>query len=114
MEKASIKPEEDMPEESPKPEKSEPAPLTQEGVERFTVGTGQFEAQGEYLLGLGFKVGQIQQTRAATEAGASGHEYDRVTAILQGRAGRFDAAEPILRKAVAESATNSARNHSLR
>ena len=36
MEKASITPEEDM-KESPKPEKSEPAPLTKEGVERLSV-----------------------------------------------------------------------------
>jgi bifunctional DNase/RNase len=37
MEKGSITPEEDMPEESAAPEKSEPAPLTQEGVERLSV-----------------------------------------------------------------------------
>src|SRR5215510_2715996 len=37
MEKASIKPEEDMPQDSAEPEKSEPAPLTQEGVERLSV-----------------------------------------------------------------------------
>ncbi len=38
MEKGSITPEEDMPEESAAaPEKSDPAPLTQEGVERLSV-----------------------------------------------------------------------------
>ena len=37
MEKASITPEEDMPAEGTQPEKSEPAPLTQEGVERLSV-----------------------------------------------------------------------------
>jgi bifunctional DNase/RNase len=37
MEKGSITPEEDMPEESAPPEKSEPAPLTKEGVERLSV-----------------------------------------------------------------------------
>jgi bifunctional DNase/RNase len=37
MEKASIIPEEDMPQESEKSQKSEPAPLTQEGVERLSV-----------------------------------------------------------------------------
>jgi len=37
MEKASITPEEDMPAEGMQPEKSEPAPLTQEGVERLSV-----------------------------------------------------------------------------
>lgn len=37
MEKASITPEDDMPEEGTQPEKSEPAPLTQEGVERLSV-----------------------------------------------------------------------------
>lgn len=37
MEKGSITPEEDMPEESAAPEKSEPTPLTQEGVERLSV-----------------------------------------------------------------------------
>jgi len=37
MEKASITPEPDMPQESAEPEKSEPAPLTQEGVERLSV-----------------------------------------------------------------------------
>lgn len=37
MEKASITPEEDLPAEGTQPEKSEPAPLTQEGVERLSV-----------------------------------------------------------------------------
>jgi hypothetical protein len=37
MEKGSITPEEDMPEETKSPEKSEPAPLTQENVERLSV-----------------------------------------------------------------------------
>ena len=37
MEQASITPEQDMPEESAEPEKSEPAPLTKEGVERLSV-----------------------------------------------------------------------------
>jgi len=37
MEKASIAPEQDMPAESEKPEVSEPAPLTKEGVERLSV-----------------------------------------------------------------------------
>ena len=37
MEKASIQPEEDMSQESIPPEKNEPAPLTQEGVERLSV-----------------------------------------------------------------------------
>ena len=37
MEKASITPEDDMPPEGTEPEKSEPAPLTQEGVERLSV-----------------------------------------------------------------------------
>ena len=37
MEKGSITPEEDMPEESAAPEKNEPAPLSQESVERLSV-----------------------------------------------------------------------------
>ena len=37
MEQASITPEQDMPEDTGEPEKSEPAPLTQEGVERLSV-----------------------------------------------------------------------------
>ena len=37
MEQASITPEQDMPENSAEPEKSEPAPLTKEGVERLSV-----------------------------------------------------------------------------
>jgi bifunctional DNase/RNase len=37
MEQASISPEQDMPEQSAEPEKSEPAPLTKEGVERLSV-----------------------------------------------------------------------------
>ncbi len=37
MEKASIQPEEDLPQESAQPEKPEPAPLSQEGVERLSV-----------------------------------------------------------------------------
>jgi len=37
MEQASITPEQDMPEDSKEPEKSEPAPLTKEGVERLSV-----------------------------------------------------------------------------
>jgi len=37
MEKASIEPEKDMPQESAEPEKSEPTPLTQEAVERLSV-----------------------------------------------------------------------------
>ena len=37
MEQASITPEQDMPEDSAEPEKSEPAPLTKEGVERLSV-----------------------------------------------------------------------------
>jgi bifunctional DNase/RNase len=37
MEQASITPEQDMPEDSGEPEKSEPAPLTKEGVERLSV-----------------------------------------------------------------------------
>ena len=37
MEQASISPEQDMPEQSVEPEKSEPAPLTKEGVERLSV-----------------------------------------------------------------------------
>ena len=37
MEKASIHPEEDMSQESIPPEKNDPAPLTQEGVERLSV-----------------------------------------------------------------------------
>jgi len=37
MEKGSITPEEDMPEETTTPEKSEPAPLSKEGVERLSV-----------------------------------------------------------------------------
>ena len=37
MEAASITPEQDLPKDSEKPEKSEPAPLTKEGVERLSV-----------------------------------------------------------------------------
>jgi len=37
MEKASIQPEEEVPQDGTEPEKSEPAPLTQEGVERLSV-----------------------------------------------------------------------------
>jgi uncharacterized protein len=37
MEQASISPEQDMPEQTAEPEKSEPAPLTKEGVERLSV-----------------------------------------------------------------------------
>jgi len=37
MEQASITPEQDMPEDSGEPEKSKPAPLTKEGVERLSV-----------------------------------------------------------------------------
>ena len=37
MEQASITPEQDMPEDAGEPEKSEPAPLTKEGVERLSV-----------------------------------------------------------------------------
>jgi len=37
MEQASITPEQDMPEDTGEPEKSEPAPLTKEGVERLSV-----------------------------------------------------------------------------
>jgi len=37
MEKGSITPEEDMPEETKTPEKNEPAPLSKEGVERLSV-----------------------------------------------------------------------------
>jgi bifunctional DNase/RNase len=37
MEKGSITPEEDMPEESAAPEKNEPTPLSQESVERLSV-----------------------------------------------------------------------------
>ena len=37
MEKASITPEEDMPADGAEPEKNEPTPLTQEGVERLSV-----------------------------------------------------------------------------
>jgi len=37
MEKASIAPEEDLPQDSGKPEKAEPAPLSKEGVERLSV-----------------------------------------------------------------------------
>jgi len=37
MEAASIEPEQDLPKESAKPEKSEPAPLSKEGVERLSV-----------------------------------------------------------------------------
>ena len=37
MEKASITPEEDLPQESAQPQKAEPAPLSKEGVERLSV-----------------------------------------------------------------------------
>ncbi|MEP6896478.1 MAG: bifunctional nuclease family protein [Chloroflexota bacterium] len=37
MEKGSIEPEEDLPEEAAEPEKSEPVPLSKEGVERLSV-----------------------------------------------------------------------------
>lgn len=43
MEKASITPEEDMAEENVQPQKSEPAPLSQEGVERLSVFENFFE-----------------------------------------------------------------------